>query len=276
MTALADELGGWRRSEFRRLVAISTVAHLLGGLLLAMTPTWSTSPAMPEVIAVDLVMAPPAPGRRPAPAPQARPAPAPEAAPAPAPEPVPAPAPLPVEKKIILPEEAALPKPKPQERPKPAPAPRRRELDPSELQQPREAPQQYEDVLAQLRAEADEPAEAAPAAEPQAAPSPAPSAASSGRPVPPEIAAWIKRVRVHVSRNWPVPPGFRTQMLETEVMVTLGPDGTILGEPELVRGSGNYHYDDNVMRGLRKASPLPPHPRGATEATLSFPAWEAF
>ncbi len=57
-----------------------------------------------------------------------------------------------------------------------------------------------------------------------------------------------------------VPPGFRMQPLETRVIVRLDAGGTLLGEPRVTRRSGNPWYDDGVVRGLQKASPLPPPP----------------
>jgi len=59
---------------------------------------------------------------------------------------------------------------------------------------------------------------------------------------------------------WIVPPGFRTQPLQTRVVVTLDSAGNIVGSPRITKKSGNPWYDDGVVRGLAKASPLPPPP----------------
>jgi TonB family protein len=63
-----------------------------------------------------------------------------------------------------------------------------------------------------------------------------------------------------VRRSWVVESGFRLQALETRVSVRLDAAGTVLGEPQITRRSGNPWYDDGVVRGLQKASPLPPPP----------------
>ena len=70
----------------------------------------------------------------------------------------------------------------------------------------------------------------------------------------------MRRAKIHVRRTWVVPPGFRTQPLETRVIVRLDAGGALLGEPRITRRSGNPWYDDGVVRGLQKASPLPSPP----------------
>jgi len=82
----------------------------------------------------------------------------------------------------------------------------------------------------------------------------------TGRPVSPEVADWMRRARIHVRRSWVVPPGFRQLSLATEIDVELDAGGNLLGEPEIVKRSGNPWYDDGVLRSIRKASPLPAPP----------------
>lgn len=238
-----------RRREFRRLLAFSAVAHAALFALLTLTPGSSGFTVPRGVIAVDLVAAP------------ARPAPAARAAP-----PKPAPPKPPVPEKVVLPKEPKPiePKPKPEAKlqakvePKPKPEPER------------PAEQEYTDVLAQLRAEsgetAPEPAEAS------AAPAPLGSPSGTGRPVPPEVAAWMRRAKIHVRRMWVVPPGFRTQALETHVLVDLDASGRVVGEPRIVRRSGNPWYDEGVVRAIEKASPLPPPPAADEWAFVFVPA----
>jgi protein TonB len=261
VTAVADQLGGWRRREFRRLLVVSVALHIGGILLLGFTPTTSWRPAPGEVIAVELVTAAthPAAPTRPAPAPK----PALAAAPKPLPAAPPAPPPPPVKKQVVLPKQPSVPEKRPEPKPRPEPRPQRRELDPSELPQKPPPAQDYDDVLAQLRTEAGEPAEApppAPAPEPVHVASAAAPSAGPGRPVDPEVAAWMRRAKIHVRRSWVVPPGFRMQPLETRVQVRLDASGKVLGEPEILRRSGNPWYDEGVVRGIQKASPLPPPP----------------
>jgi TonB family protein len=40
----------------------------------------------------------------------------------------------------------------------------------------------------------------------------------------------------------------------------LSESGEVIGDPEVVRSSGNPYWDDNTIRALRRASPLPPPP----------------
>jgi outer membrane biosynthesis protein TonB len=182
--------------------------------------------APPGVLSVDLVAAPAGPPKAVA---RSRP-----------------PAP-PVPKKVLLPAEPAPvePKPEPKSEPKPAPKPEPK---------PEPEEQEYADVLAGLRAEVGE--ETTEVAEEATAP------ASTGRglPVSPEVAAWVREAKIHVRRSWVVPPGFRTQILETQVQVRLDARGAVIGAPEIVRRSGNPWYDDGVVRAIRMASPLPAPP----------------
>lgn len=267
MTAVADQLGGWRRRAFRRLLVVSAALHIGGILLLGFSPTTSSRPAPADVIAVEMVMAPrAAEPARPHPAPAPAPAPEPQPVPAAPPAPAPLPPPVPVKKQVVLPKQPEMPKPKPEPRPEPKPRqepkPQRRELDPSEYKQQPAPVEEYEDVMAKLRAEAGEPSEepAPPTPEPVQVASAAAPDAGVGRPVDPEVAGWMRRAKIHVRRSWVVPPGFRIQPLETRVMVRLDGAGTVLGEPEILRRSGNPWYDDGVVRGIQKASPLPPPP----------------
>jgi outer membrane biosynthesis protein TonB len=190
--------------------------------------------AMPQgVIAVELVSLP-APAPAPAPAAKtARPAP-----PPPPPEP----------KQVVLPKEPAPtePKPKAEAKPKPAPTPERAA----------EPEKDYSDVLSDLRAEVgDEP--------PPPTPAPAQTASigsPNGRPMSPEFLAWERRARIHIRQSWVVPPSFRNQPLRTSIVVELSASGEVVGEPRVVKRSGNPWYDDGVVRSIQKASPLPPPP----------------
>jgi colicin import membrane protein len=227
------QLGGDRRAELRRFLIASAGVHLVLVAAFAYSPAPRIS--VPRgVIAVELVAAPPG-------------------APKPARVPPPPAPPKPVQpKKVVLPAEPTTPKPKP-EKPKvvakvappvqPAPAPEK----------------DYEDVLAQLRAESGE--DAPPAEVPGAAPAvTGPVGSPDGVAISPEVAAWLKRAKIHVRKNWVVPPGFRTQPLETQVQVDLGIGGVVRGTPRVIRASGNPWYDEGVIRAIQKSSPLPPPP----------------
>jgi TonB family protein len=79
----------------------------------------------------------------------------------------------------------------------------------------------------------------------------------------------VRRAKIHVRSVWVVPPGFRTQPLQTSVLIDLDAEGRVLGKPRIIQRSGNYHYDDGVVRAIRKASPLPAPPESG-EWTFVF------
>ena len=220
-----------RRRDFRRFVMISSTLHLGVALLLLLAPLMPVVTPLPGVISFDLVAAPSTPRAAPV-APRPRPKPKP-----------PAPAP------VILPE-------KPMADPEPRPAPQK--PPPPEPEAPVE--REYTDVLAQLRAELGE---EEPVEREEPVQTAALGAGGSGppRPVSPEVAAWLRQARIHVRKTWVVPAGFRTQSLQAVIEVELDAGGAVLGEPRVVRRSGNPWYDDGVVRSIRKASPLPAPPQ---------------
>jgi colicin import membrane protein len=224
------QLGELRRQELRRLIAISFAAHLVVVVVYGFSPESKIS--VPRgVVSVELVRAPAA-ARPTTSAPVAKPVP---------PKPVP-----PKPKKVVLPAEPTTPKVKP------------RVVKPEVVEKPAPA-EEYEDVLAQLRAESGE--DAPPTEIAEAAPAVIGSPGSpTGVAISPEVAAWLKRAKIHVRKNWVVPPGFRTQALEARVEVNLDASGGVRGTPRLSRRSGNPWYDEGVIRAIQKSSPLPPPP----------------
>jgi colicin import membrane protein len=242
---IAVQLGGDQRAELRRFLVASAIAHL--GLVVAFVYSPEPRITVPRgVVAVELVAAPPG-----APPPA-------RAVPPPAP-------PKPIKpKKVVLPAEPTTPKLKPKpEKPKvvakvappvqPAPAPEK----------------DYEDVLAQLRAETGE--NAPPAEVPSAAPAVGPIGSPNGVAISPEVAGWLKRAKIHVRKNWVVPPGFRTQALEAQIQVDLGIGGQVRGTPRVTRASGNPWYDEGVIRAIQKSSPLPPPPEAGKWTFVFLP-----
>jgi TonB family protein len=221
-----------RQREFRGFLVLSALLHLGGFVLFAWVPTHSRI-VMPEAIMVNLVAAPS--GVRAAP----------EAAPQPKPKP-PKPAP------VVLPKEPGLPKPKSKPKEKPPPP------------LPKTPPEQdYGDVMAQLRAELNEPGFQAPA-EPVETTGLRGTRAGPGRPVTPEVARWLREARIHVRRNWTLTGNFRMQSLTATVKVKLDYAGHVKGKPRIAQRSGNPWYDDGVVRSIQKASPLPAPPQAGT------------
>ena len=239
---LSIDLGDGRRSGFGRFLVVSALLHLGLAGIFAFSPSFGVPSAPMGAISVNLVGAP----TRPAPAPAAKP----KAEPAPAPAPAqPKPKP-PVPEKRVLPKETSTPKPTPRAK--------REEITPEEVARPQKPQQEYSDVLDQLRSELGE--EQKPAQPEQVAAVAPAGGGGTGRPVSPEVADWMRKARIHVRRNWVVPPGFRQLSLATKVDVELDAGGNLLGEPEIVKRSGNPWYDDGVLRSIRKASPLPAPP----------------
>jgi TonB family protein len=236
---LAVEFAGLRQREFRRVLMVSAVAHGLLLLLLGAFPQGRPAVLPPGVIAVELVAGPAAKV---------------PSAPKPGPKPLPKP---PVPKRVVLPKEPSLPKPEP----KPA-----QPAEPPEVAQAVE--KEYGDVLAQLRAELGEDAPE------QVQPSTDAAAGSAGTgtdTVSIEVAAWVRHAKIHVRRAWALPAGFRTQQLETHVLVDLDAAGRVLGDPSISRRSGNPWYDDGVVRAIQKASPLPAPPEAGEWAFVFVP-----
>jgi TonB family protein len=233
--------GDARRREIRRLLAVSSFGHLVLLALLAWSPGIQIAQP-PGVISVNLVSMPGS--RAPVPA-RARPR-------------VVAP------KKVVLPMESSRPASKLVER-----APER----PSEAPAPPEQ-KDLSDVLADLRAEKGEempePVETATASPVASAVAPGATGGSGAR-IDPELAAWMRRAKIHIRRVWVVPPGFRTQVLETHVVIDLDAAGRVVGEPRITRRSGNPWYDEGVMRAIRKASPLPAPPAADAWAFVFVP-----
>ena len=234
------------QQQMRTLLAFSALAHL--GLVLALTLAPGPSPLrVPPALTVNLLAALPSP------------APSPAAAPAPA-----APA---RQKARILPKQAppAAAKPKPKPAPKPAPVLQRR-ARPEELA--------YDDALAKLRGELGEkapsPVAQVPAAPPKARADAAPSPQGGVR-VAPELLAWHLAVKRHVREGWITPPEFRESGLVAELVIDVAADGSLLGRPKLVASSGNAFYDDNAVRALVRADPLPPPPRPGPQTIVFTP-----
>jgi colicin import membrane protein len=234
------QLGELRRQELHRLIAISLAAHLVVVAAFGFSPESKIS--VPRgVVSVELVRAPAA-ARPTTSAPVAKPVP---------PKPVPIKPVPPKSKKIVLPAEPTTPKIEPK-------VAKPEVVEKPPLVQP--TPEvEYEDVLAQLRAESGEDAPPTEIAkvEPTAIGSPG---SPNGVAISPEVAAWLKRAKIHVRKNWVVPPGFRTQALEARVEVDLDASGGVRGTPRLSRRSGNPWYDEGVIRAIQKSSPLPPPP----------------
>ncbi len=245
-----------QRRELRRAIALSGMLHLvIGAAFYFAPPLMARSPELPGIITVDLVAMPAIAG-----AAASRPPPAP-APPEPIPAtPTPPKPPPPPKREVVIPEtprREAKPKPKPKAPPKPP------EDDPPP---PRDDEVEYDDLLAELRAERGEapPAEVARAETQPAAPS-TPSAGGGGTvQVSPEVARWLRQADRHVKRFWVVPLGLQDAPLVVTLDVRLDASGALLGEPRITKRSGNPWFDEGAVRAVEKAAPLPAPPEAGT------------
>ena len=81
-------------------------------------------------------------------------------------------------------------------------------------------------------------------------------ATSAGR----EVVAWMIATRRHVRSVWVTPPEFLERTLRTEMWIEVAADGTVVGEPRVTASSGDPFWDDNAVRAMLNASPLPVPP----------------
>jgi colicin import membrane protein len=238
-----------RERVFRRAVAISAVGHVLLVIVSVVSPfPRSRSTVMPGSMSVSLVAAPPiaAPKATAKPA-AAKPKPKPpEAKPPPPPKPE-----VKTDKKL-LPKEAMKQPKKPEPKPKTVTPPPKPEetLD-------------YSDALDELR---EELGEDAPADQPDpdlvasVQPRPGgPPGHGPGDPLDPEVADWVRRVKLQVTRNWILDPSLKRRIIEAEVTITLDATGNVL-ESSVTQRSGDAGFDAGIVRAIEKSSPLPPPP----------------
>ncbi len=245
MQQLLSSLEDERQRQFRRFVGISAGAHVVLALLFWIGPI---RPSAKNLVVVERVMLVPT---LPAPAP-ARPAP-PKPAPAPA-KPKPPP---PLAKKVLPKQPAPVAKPRPPEA-KPAQAKPKPKAEPKEPEAVAE--ESYEELMERLHMEEILDAASKPAARPAEQVAAAVGPAGGPGIVDPELARWIKEVKIQVTRAWIVAPNFQRQPLETVLAVEVGATGDVQSV-RVTQSSGNPWYDENVERALQKSSPLPAPPR---------------
>ncbi len=227
-----------RRREFRARLLASAIAHAAVLLVFAFTPAPAARP-LPPVVTIDLL------SRMPGAPALARARPARPAPPKPS--------------KIVLPRQAPVARARPV---KVSPRPRAR---PKELE--------YADALAKLRDELGEATPEAIADEPGQSQELASAMGGAGQPASRELLDWIRDTKRHVRQTYITPPEFLNRGLITCVEVLLTSDGRVIGEPALLRTSGDPFWDDNAARAVSRASPLPPPPSEG-EWTFCFPSEE--
>jgi TonB family protein len=270
---LSVELIDWHDEHFldhrrrlRNAMLVSLAIHGSVVAAFAIGPSRAVIP-MPQVISIELVALPSAPSARSRPSrPSPAPPPAKTVAPEPPPPEPPPPAPPVVKAPVqVLPEQSPgrIRKVKPE--PKPAPARPRREKSLS-----------YEDAMAALDDElgVDETVDLL---EPPS--TPVEPEASSGRPetsdvsragavVSPELAAWNLATQRRIQSSWVTPANFRNRGLVTSLELRLSVSGDVIGTPIVVRSSGDPFFDDNAVRAVLTAAPLPPPPEAGRRIFL--------
>lgn len=209
---------------------LALLMHLALALFLFYGIRWPAKP--PEAVEVELVREMPAP-----PPPPEPPAPAVEA---PAERPLPPP---PVKPDIAL--KAKPEKPKPEKtppKPPPKPVPKTEgvpKMDFSkQLQRDEFAVASNKSALAEEKAMARQKAE------------------MSAQAVSKARGAWADKIAAKIKGNI-VRPANAAGNPEVEFTVTLLPDGSVVGEPRLLRSSGNPALDAAIERAIRKSDPLP-------------------
>lgn len=248
MAHVAVEIDDEQRRGFRRVLGFSALAHVFVFATLAWMPSLPTM-SNPTAISVNLVSAP---ARAVPPPPAAKP-PTETATPPPVAKPRPKP---PKPAPVVLPKEPTLPKPTAKPRPEPKPRPK-----PEPVTEPEPAVEQnYADVMASLRDELGEEPTPEPVAEPPTAAALPAGGPSGGQVVSPEMRAWMIAARIRIKNNWAVPTSFRMASIAAEVRLEVDASGGLVGDPELLAGSGNPWYDEGVLRSIVKANPLPPPP----------------
>ena len=86
----------------------------------------------------------------------------------------------------------------------------------------------------------------------------------------PEMAAYRKRLKALLYANWAGARAFSTQgRLIAHYRVDVDAGGGVLSL-DLVKTSGNAHFDESAERAIWKVQPFPVPPRGAFTLTLTF------
>jgi colicin import membrane protein len=236
MSALALNIFQRQEHGIGRSLVLSALVHIVLAAVLFLGVRWQVHP--PDVVSVDLVDTLPPP---PPPAPVVE---APKPPPPPKVEPEVKPPP-PVPKPDIAIREKPKPKPKPKPEPKVEAKPKpdlemQKRMQEQLAQEQRALDQQRQER--QLR-------ELLAAQQADAARKAASARASA-------LGEYIGRIQAKVRGNWILPQDLQGNP-EAIFLVTQLPTGEVLGEPKLLKSSGNAAYDDAVYRAILKSSPLP-------------------
>ncbi|HKB60314.1 MAG TPA: cell envelope integrity protein TolA [Gallionellaceae bacterium] len=81
-------------------------------------------------------------------------------------------------------------------------------------------------------------------------------AARAAAAISSEQEKYMGLISAKIRRNIVMPPDVAANV-EAEFLVTLLPDGSLVGDPRMVKSSGNAAYDAAVMRAILKSEPFP-------------------
>jgi hypothetical protein len=86
----------------------------------------------------------------------------------------------------------------------------------------------------------------------------------SGVPMDPKLAAWQAETLRLIRSKWVTPSNFRGRGLVASLELRLSASGKLIGEPVVVRGSGDPYFDDNAVAALLSVGQLPEPPHAGT------------
>ncbi len=287
-----DEQDQEERRRVRKAMYVSIGVHVVLFAALVISPPISFEP-IPQTISVELIagpqiaapVAPRAPVRRKASPPPPAPKPPAEAAKPEPPAPAPPKAKAPVQ---VLPEN----EPKPQKKVEQAPEKKTQEVakaktEPAPEKQPEKAPARepakkpvdeelsYEDAMESLDEELGEDETEDLLAPPPPRPGNRVMPTSGNAPesragasVNAEDAAWGLAMRRRIQSKWVALSQYQGRGLVTVMALEISPSGELVGEPEVVRTSGDPYFDDHAVQGVLMSTPLPVPPTSGRRILL--------
>lgn len=96
-------------------------------------------------------------------------------------------------------------------------------------------------------------------------------AAKAAAAISSEQEKYMGLISAKIRRNIVMPPDV-THDVEAEFLITLLPDGSLVGDPRMVKSSGNAAYDAAVLRAILKSEPFPLPPDQAARARFINPS----
>lgn len=165
--------------------------------------------------------------------------------------------------------EPEKPKPEP-EKPKPKPEPKKpkekQEKKPEPAKQPKKPSKETKPKLPDEPIPLPSGPPVLPGL-PQGVPG-APSAVSVKGGLPSVLSGWGQLVQMKVEKYWEEPSGVRLDLENNSAEIAFWVDrqGNLIGEPEVIKKSGDPALDETGLRAIKLSAPLPPLPDDFTKA----------